>query len=135
MHDIACQAKDDGRCPRHCNNLDLIPIFFSTTVGGSLNTINGGLECPAASGGSVISRLDDYCKAAVELGTNSLLALDGCTGLDQRLVECLGANSCPNCVGIGSPSTSPTGSPTKAVSFLIRTSRIRHKLIRENPLT
>ena len=93
-------------------------ITSNADFGGSLNTINGGLECPARSShaGSVISRLDDYCRAVNALGANLLLSFDGCTGLEQRHAECLEASTCPNCVGIPilSPTNPVTFAPTKS---------------------
>ena len=93
-------------------------IMTNADFGASLNTINGGLECPARSShaGSVISRLDDYCRAVNALGANLLLSFDGCTGLEQRHAECLEASTCPNCVGIPilSPTNPVTFAPTKS---------------------
>ena len=98
-------------------------IVTNNDFGQSLNTINGGLECGSASSshaGSVISRLDDYCRAVVSIGADRLLSFGGCGELEQRYNECLGSSSCPNCVGIpttASPSSSPTQPLTPAVSL------------------
>ena len=93
-------------------------IVSLNDFGASLNTINGGLECGAqssANAASIISRLDDYCRAVDELGAGSLLSFDGCGELETRYNECLTQNTCPNCVGI--PTTAqPTGNPTTPVT-------------------
>jgi len=69
--------------------------------GGTLNTINGGLECPAYHGGwhgeAIKLRLNRYCKASSALGLDSILIMDGCKGLIDSLAECLHDGKCPDC--------------------------------------
>jgi len=73
------------------------------SFGGTVNIINGGLECPATdpvTASSVISRLDDYCAASTALGTEKLLGFEGCDGLQEQFDKCrtaTGINSCPSC--------------------------------------
>merc|ERR1711933_229579 len=69
--------------------------------GGTLNNINGGLECPAYHGGwhgeAIKLRLNRYCKASWALGLDSILVLDGCKLLNNSYAECLGDGTCPDC--------------------------------------
>jgi predicted chitinase len=70
------------------------------SFGGTVNIINGGLECPATgpvTASSVISRLDDYCAASTALGADKLLDFEGCEGLQSQFDACLVNNSCPSC--------------------------------------
>ncbi|KAL7551079.1 hypothetical protein ACHAWF_015777 [Thalassiosira exigua] len=69
--------------------------------GGTLNNINGGLECPAYKGGwhadAIKMRLNRYCHAASELGLSALSSLDGCKGMTESYEECLVDGHCPHC--------------------------------------
>ena len=68
--------------------------------GGTLNNINGGLECPAHGGwhvDAVKARLNRYCRASSALGLPSLMKLDGCAGLEEALHTCLPEGKCPEC--------------------------------------
>ena len=69
--------------------------------GGTLNNINGGLECPAYKGGwhasAIKMRLNRYCHAASELGMPSISSLDGCKGMTDSFEECLADGECPFC--------------------------------------
>jgi hypothetical protein len=69
--------------------------------GGTLNNINGGLECPAYHGGwhgeAVKMRLNRYCRATETLGLDSIMVMDGCRELNASLAECLGDDTCPAC--------------------------------------
>lgn len=68
--------------------------------GGTLNNINGGLECPAHGGWhaeAVKMRLNRYCRAAKGLGLPNLLKIDGCAGLDDKFHSCVGDGSCSEC--------------------------------------
>lgn len=69
--------------------------------GGTLNNINGGLECPAYHGGwhgeAIKLRLNRYCKATFALGLDSILVFEGCKGLNTSFAECLGDGTCPDC--------------------------------------
>ena len=69
--------------------------------GGTLNNINGGLECPAYHGGwhgeAVKMRLNRYCRATETLGLDSIMVMDGCKKLNESLAECLGDDTCPAC--------------------------------------
>ncbi|KAL7473604.1 hypothetical protein ACHAXS_014064 [Conticribra weissflogii] len=68
--------------------------------GGTLNNINGGLECPAHGGWheeAVKARLNRYCRAAKVLGLPNLMHLGGCAGLEDKLSACLGEGTCSDC--------------------------------------
>ena len=68
--------------------------------GGTLNNINGGLECPAHGGwhvDAVKARLNRYCRAAKVLGLPNLMRLDNCAGLQESLETCLGEGKCDDC--------------------------------------
>lgn len=68
--------------------------------GGTLNNINGGLECPAHGGWhaeAIKLRINRYCRAAKALGLPNLLKLDGCAGLDEKFQHCIGDGSCSEC--------------------------------------
>eukprot|EP00804_Cyclotella_cryptica_P029048 CCRYP_005254-RA/>CCRYP_005254-RA protein AED:0.00 eAED:0.00 QI:1328/1/1/1/1/1/2/88/859 len=73
--------------------------------GGTLNVINGGLECPAYAGGwhhkAVKLRINRYCHAASLLSLSELGAMSGCKGMDDSLDECLNDGSCPFCEQYG----------------------------------
>jgi hypothetical protein len=79
-------------------------ILTDANFGGTVYNINGGLECPPASGSyhatSVKERLNQYCKAASELSVDALLGLDDCGGLQTAFDECAtgGTPACPDCV-------------------------------------
>ena len=63
------------------------------SFGGSLNIINGGLECPADPKGyhakSIVTRLRYYCIAASVMGVKRLLDMSGCEGLPAAFEECV----------------------------------------------
>ena len=68
--------------------------------GGSLNNINGGLECPAHGGwhvDAVKARLNRYCRAANALGLPNLMRLDNCAGLQEAMDTCLMEGKCDDC--------------------------------------
>lgn len=69
--------------------------------GGTLNNINGGLECPAYKGGwhadAIKMRLNRYCHAASQLGMEAISSLDGCKGMKESYEECLLDGHCPYC--------------------------------------
>lgn len=69
--------------------------------GGTLNNINGGLECPAYKGGwhadAIKMRLNRYCNAASQLGMEAISSLGGCKGMEESYEECLGDGHCPYC--------------------------------------
>ena len=62
------------------------------SFGGSLNIINGGLECPAHPNSyhadAIVTRLRYYCIAASIVGVKRLLKFDGCDGLASKFEEC-----------------------------------------------
>eukprot|EP00804_Cyclotella_cryptica_P026340 CCRYP_007670-RA/>CCRYP_007670-RA protein AED:0.38 eAED:0.38 QI:0/0.5/0.33/1/0.5/0.33/3/398/208 len=62
------------------------------SFGGSLNIINGGLECPAHPNSyhadAIVTRLRYYCIAATVIGVKRLLSFDGCDGLAQKFEDC-----------------------------------------------
>jgi len=63
------------------------------SFGGSLNIINGALECPADPTGyhaeSIITRLRYYCIAGSVMGVKRLLDFEGCEGLSKAFEECI----------------------------------------------
>ncbi|KAL7552787.1 hypothetical protein ACHAWF_016039 [Thalassiosira exigua] len=68
--------------------------------GGTLNNINGGLECPAHGGWhveAVKARLGRYCRAAKALGLPNILRLDNCAGLQESMDACLSEGTCADC--------------------------------------
>jgi len=69
--------------------------------GGTLNVINGGLECPAYHGGwhasAIKMRINRYCHAAALLGLNRISTMNGCRGMFESYDECLHDGSCPYC--------------------------------------
>merc|ERR1711862_377118 len=75
------------------------------SFGGTVNTINGGLECPGdgTHRASIISRINKYCRAAEQLGAE-LLTFDSCSGLEDLYSTCTssGSNdsSCPSCISL-----------------------------------
>ena len=84
--------------------------------GGTLNVINGGLECPAYKGGwhhdAIKMRINRYCHAAVLLGIEKLSSFGGCKGLTDSFEECLGDGWCPYCEQYA-------GSPTEESGFTL----------------
>jgi chitinase len=78
-----------------------IESLRSHDFGGTLNNINGGLECPAYHGGwhgeAIKLRLNRYCKSSAALGLDSIMVFDGCKGLNTSFAECLGDGTCPDC--------------------------------------
>ena len=98
----------------------------NNNFGGTLNNINGGLECPAHGGWheeAVKMRLNRYCRAAKVLGLPNLLKIDGCAGLDEKFSICVGDGSCSECsdyfgknTGEHSNSYSPPVSSTSTTS-------------------
>lgn len=71
------------------------------SFGGSLNIINGGLECPADPTGyhakAIVTRLRYYCIAGSVMGVRRLLNLEGCEGLSEAFEECVMTGYCPEC--------------------------------------
>ena len=63
------------------------------SFGGSLNVINGGLECPPKADSyhvqAIVTRLRYYCIAASVIGVKRLLSMDGCEGLSTAFEECI----------------------------------------------
>eukprot|EP00804_Cyclotella_cryptica_P019397 CCRYP_006589-RA/>CCRYP_006589-RA protein AED:0.05 eAED:0.05 QI:76/0.88/0.8/1/0.77/0.9/10/0/1153 len=79
-------------------------IFDDGNFGGTVNNVNGASECPAVRSVSIAAvkaRLNRYCRMTSLLQVDALLNLDGCTGLDERLSECLVDGSCPYCNALG----------------------------------
>merc|ERR1712226_1400275 len=78
-----------------------IEALKSHDFGGTLNNINGGLECPAYHGGwhgeAIKMRLNRYCRATEVLGLDTIMIMDGCKGLNESFAECLGDGTCPVC--------------------------------------
>jgi hypothetical protein len=98
--------------------------------GGTLNNINGGLECPAHGGWhaeAVKLRINRYCRAAKALGLPNLLRMDGCAGLEEKLQHCVGDGSCSDCTDFvgknpGEHSYSyspPVSSPTTTTTIVV----------------
>ena len=69
--------------------------------GGTLDIINGGLECPADPEGyhaeAIVTRMRYYCIAASVIGVKRLLDLDGCDGLSKAFEDCVMDGWCPEC--------------------------------------
>jgi hypothetical protein len=68
--------------------------------GGTLNNINGGLECPAHGGWheeAVKMRLNRYCRASKALGLPNLMTLSRCAGLEEKMTACLADGTCTDC--------------------------------------
>eukprot|EP00804_Cyclotella_cryptica_P002188 CCRYP_019581-RA/>CCRYP_019581-RA protein AED:0.06 eAED:0.06 QI:137/1/1/1/1/1/6/278/792 len=93
-------------------------VLTDGDFGGTVNTINGAIECPAGSSheSSLAQRLNYYCKAATELSVDALLTLADCNGLQTAFDACATASgACSDCVtwlSTKSPTFSPTKSPT-----------------------
>ena len=86
-------------------------ITAHSSFGGSLNVINGGIECSATSV-STKQRLEYYCSTANELGVG-LLNFDNCAALQGVLDSCSGDGSCSACDGLtAQPTPPPTAPPT-----------------------
>ncbi len=85
--------------------------------GGTLNNINGGLECPAYHGGwhasAIKMRLNRYCHAASELGMPSISSLDGCKGMTDSFEECLADGECPYCEQYADAANNSTNNATE----------------------
>ena len=86
-----------GRSVRTCHD----SVIMNQDFGGTLDTINGGLECPAAASHreSVVKRMDLYCKAAKALDVG-LMSLAACNGLQASLNNCRAAGTCRECQGL-----------------------------------
>lgn len=90
--------------------------------GGTLNNINGGLECPAHGGwhvDAVKARLNRYCRAARALGLPNLMRLDNCAGLQESMETCLSEGKCDDCQYYRGKTTGklvPNFVPAKAVA-------------------
>ncbi|KAL9187094.1 hypothetical protein ACHAXT_010814 [Thalassiosira profunda] len=76
-------------------------VLLNEDFGQTLDTINGGLECPADSHGwhgkAIQLRLNRYCKAASAIGVERLLSLDACMDMNKRMAQCLSEGSCDEC--------------------------------------
>jgi len=87
------------------------------SFGGSLNVINGGLECPPKADSyhvqAIVTRLRYYCIAASVIGVKRLLSMDGCEGLGTAFEECIMTGYCPEC---NDWYQAETGNPSKAPS-------------------
>mmetsp|Transcript_16029 Transcript_16029/g.36991 ORF Transcript_16029/g.36991 Transcript_16029/m.36991 type:complete len:470 (-) Transcript_16029:837-2246(-) len=86
------------------------------SFGGSLNIINGGLECPATPGAyhekAIVTRLRYYCIAGHVMGVNRLLDMDGCVGLEKAFLQCIQTGYCPECTAwLGEPTPAPSKPP------------------------
>lgn len=85
------------------------------SFGGSLNVINGGLECPADPEGyhaqSIVTRLRYYCIASAVMGVKRLLDFEACEGLSRAFEECIMTGYCPEC---NDWYTDPTPQPSRA---------------------
>ena len=76
-------------------------ILLDDDFGGTLDNINGGLECPADEygwhGKAVQLRLNRYCRAATAIGIDRLGGLGGCIDMDERMRQCLDEGTCKDC--------------------------------------
>ena len=99
------RQKEGTTCHKEALNKDF---------GGTLNVINGGLECPAYKGGwhhdAIKMRINRYCHAAVLLGLEKLSSFSGCKGLTDSFEECLGDGWCPYCERYAGIPTEESGS-------------------------
>ncbi|KAL3800894.1 LOW QUALITY PROTEIN: hypothetical protein ACHAW5_002045 [Stephanodiscus triporus] len=63
-------------------------VLLDDDFGGTLDNINGGLECPADDHGwhgkAVQLRLNRYCRAATAIGLERLSGMGGCLGMNER---------------------------------------------------
>mmetsp|Transcript_28650 Transcript_28650/g.60237 ORF Transcript_28650/g.60237 Transcript_28650/m.60237 type:complete len:454 (-) Transcript_28650:111-1472(-) len=85
--------------------------------GGTLNIINGKLECPPVEGSyhaeAIVTRLRYYCIAATIMDVNRVLSFEGCVGLAEAFEDCVMTGWCPECVDFFKPpSMQPTKAPT-----------------------
>ena len=85
-----------GRSGKTCHD-----NVVANDFGGTLDTINGGLECPAVAThrASVAKRMDLYCKSSKALDVG-LMSLAGCNGLQTLLNGCKAAGTCQECQGL-----------------------------------
>ena len=102
--------------------------------GGTVNNINGGLECPSSGWhvDAVKARLNRYCRAAKVLGLPNTLPLDNCAGLQESLSSCLVDGSCNDCQHYGGAAVSrdtetPTRSPSKSPVTAVPSSKPTEK--------
>jgi len=90
-------AKNDRTCHQS--------VLLDDDFGGTLDNINGGLECPADDHGwhgkAVQLRLKRYCRAATAIEIDRLSRLDGCLGMDERMRQCLDEGTCRDCEAWG----------------------------------
>eukprot|EP00804_Cyclotella_cryptica_P013716 CCRYP_018825-RA/>CCRYP_018825-RA protein AED:0.16 eAED:0.16 QI:155/0.75/0.6/1/0.5/0.4/5/343/531 len=97
------------------------------SFGGSLNIINGGLECPAHPNSyhadAIVTRLRYYCIAATVIGVKRLLSFDGCDGLAQKFEDCNLSGMCPECNEWMMLAEVDSDMPTKMPSPLLPTQR------------
>lgn len=69
------------------------------SFGGTVKTINGGLECPPSGDtNQVISRLNGYCAAASAFSIEALLSMNDCESLSSTLDACISSEACGNCL-------------------------------------
>ncbi len=96
-----------------------IEALKNRDFGGTLNNINGGLECPAYHGGwhadAIKMRINRYCKSSRALGLESILTFDGCKGLADSFAECLGDGTCQECKHFSNGVPPPTKTDTVEV--------------------
>lgn len=80
-------------------------VLLDDDFGGTLDNVNGGLECPADDHGwhgkAVQLRLNGYCTAATTIGIEGLSRLGGCLGMDERMRLCLNEGTCKDCEAWG----------------------------------
>jgi len=89
------------------------------SFGGSLNIINGGLECPADPtsyhADAIVTRLRYYCIAASVMGVKRLLDFEGCEGLSESFEKCVMTGYCPECNDFFKEATpQPSKAPSPA---------------------
>jgi hypothetical protein len=89
-------------------------VLTDGDFGGTVKTINGGVECPTLEGyaPSLAQRLNYYCQAATALNVDALLTFDDCSGMQTIFDSCaVGGGTCESCV-VWKPTAAPTSSPT-----------------------
>jgi hypothetical protein len=89
-------------------------VLTDGDFGGTVKTINGGVECPTLEGygPSLAQRLNYYCQAATALSVDALLTFDDCSGMQTIFDSCaVGGGACESCV-VWKSTAAPTSSPT-----------------------
>ncbi len=109
------------------------------SFGGTLNIINGGLECPADELGyhaeAIVTRLRYYCIAATIIGVQRLLDFDGCEGLSAVFEECVTVRDSPYCLHLALIKIHPWAPPQLIYSLHSTHSTPQRLVIAPNVMT